>query len=73
MLVLLTNPMIATGSVETLKQFVSDHHIHPILVNFTAALVPISLGSDILGHAFHGESLRSTDFGRCASPPPSLP
>jgi len=27
----------------------SLHHIHPILVNFTAALVPSSLGSDLMG------------------------
>lgn len=32
--------------------------VHPILVNFTAALVPISLGSDVLGRLFKRESLR---------------
>lgn len=28
---------------------ISWHHLHPILVNFTAALVPASVGSDLLG------------------------
>jgi uncharacterized membrane protein len=35
----------------------SPNHIHPILVNFTAALVPVSFGSDILGRAFRRQSL----------------
>jgi len=35
----------------------SPDHIHPILVNFTAALVPVSFGSDILGRAFRKQSL----------------
>jgi len=30
----------------------SPEHIHPILVNFTAALVPASVGSDIAGRVF---------------------
>lgn len=44
----------------TLKQFVDQEKIHPILVNFTAALVPVSLGSDVLGTIFKKESLHST-------------
>lgn len=28
---------------------ISWHHIHPVLVNFTAALFPASFGSDLLG------------------------
>lgn len=32
-------------------------HIHPILVNFTAALVPTSFGSDVLGKVFRKQSL----------------
>jgi uncharacterized membrane protein len=32
-------------------------HIHPILVNFTAALVPASFGSDVLGRIFRKPSL----------------
>jgi len=35
----------------------SWHHLHPILVNYTAALVPASIGSDLLGRLFHRESL----------------
>lgn len=32
-------------------------HVHPILVNFTAALVPASLGSDLLSRIIKRESL----------------
>lgn len=33
--------------------------LHPILVNFTAALVPASFVSDVLGRFLRRESLRS--------------
>lgn len=32
-------------------------HVHPILVNFTAALVPASVGSDALGRMLRRDSL----------------
>ena len=35
----------------------SPEHIHPILVNFTAALVPASVGSDFAGRIFKKQSL----------------
>jgi len=35
----------------------SPEHIHPILVNFTAALVPASVGSDVLGRVLRRRSL----------------
>lgn len=35
------------------------HHLHPILINFTAALVPASVGSDLLGKFSKKESLKS--------------
>lgn len=35
-------------------------HIHPILVNFTAALVPVSFASDVLGRVTDNKSLRNT-------------
>lgn len=35
----------------------SPDHIHPILVNFTAALLPVSFGSDVLGRVFRKQSL----------------
>lgn len=35
----------------------SPHEIHPILVNFTAALLPIALLSDVLGRMFRRQSL----------------
>jgi uncharacterized membrane protein len=41
-----------------LPTFTPDH-IHPILVNFTAALVPASVASDILGRLLRKPSLHS--------------
>jgi len=38
---------------------ISPHQIHPILVNFTAALLPLSLLSDILGRIFGRQSLHN--------------
>lgn len=43
--------------VSDLRQFVMDYKLHPILVNFTAALVPVSLASDVLARASGEESL----------------
>jgi uncharacterized membrane protein len=37
----------------------SPDHIHPILVDFTAALVPASVGSDIFGRVLRRPSLHS--------------
>jgi uncharacterized membrane protein len=36
---------------------ISPEHIHPILVNFTAALVPASLASDVAGRLLRRPSL----------------
>jgi uncharacterized membrane protein len=38
----------------------SLQHMHPILVNFTAALIPVSVLSDVLGKLLRRESLRHT-------------
>jgi uncharacterized membrane protein len=46
-----------TGTV--LRQWVTEYKIHPILVNFTAALIPVSVGSDVLALLFRRESLRT--------------
>src|SRR3954463_10962659 len=35
----------------------SPEHLHPILVNFTAALVPTSFASDVAGRIFKKQSL----------------
>ena len=53
-------PTLAVAIVPVLKQFVMATKLHPILVNFTAALVPVSVASDILGRIRKNESLRST-------------
>lgn len=45
---------------ETLHQAVVANKIHPILVNFTAALIPVSVGSDILARFLDKRSLRDT-------------
>jgi uncharacterized membrane protein len=37
----------------------SPDHIHPILENFTAALVPASVGSDIIGRVLRKSSLHA--------------
>lgn len=34
------------------------HHVHPILVNFSAALIPVSVGSDVLAKITGWGSLR---------------
>jgi uncharacterized membrane protein len=38
----------------------SWENIHPILVNFTAALIPVSVTSDLLGRLLRRDSLRHT-------------
>ncbi len=43
-----------------LKHFVTVTKLHPILVNFTAALVPVSVASDLLAGYFKNQSLRDT-------------
>jgi uncharacterized membrane protein len=53
------HPALADSVYSTLHQFVSDHKVHPILVNFTAALVPVSVASDIVAKVFHKQTLRS--------------
>jgi uncharacterized membrane protein len=45
--------------LDGLKHVVDQAKLHPILVNFTAALVPVSLGSDILGRLLKRQSLRT--------------
>jgi uncharacterized membrane protein len=55
-------PTLAAGILPTLKQFVTVTKLHPILVNFTAALVPVSVASDFIGRFLKLESLRSTGW-----------
>lgn len=52
--------LAAGGVINALKAFVSDQKIHPILVNFTAALVPVSVGADIVARILKKDSLRAT-------------
>lgn len=51
----------------------SPEHIHPILVNFTAALVPASFASDVLGKLFRKRSLHNAGmwtllYATCITP-----
>jgi uncharacterized membrane protein len=52
--------ILGAGIYSALQQFVSMTKLHPILVNFTAALVPVSVFSDFAGRLIKGESLRHT-------------
>ncbi len=54
--------LLADSVYETLHQFVSTYKVHPILVNFTAALIPVSVGSDILGRVLGKQTLRDTGW-----------
>ena len=44
----------------SLRQWVVAYKLHPVLVNFTAALIPVSWASDLLGRSFRLESLKHT-------------
>lgn len=64
---------LVPGALGSLKQFVSDQKLHPILVNFTAALIPVSIFSDIAARLLRRESLRTTAwwtlcFAACLTP-----
>jgi uncharacterized membrane protein len=54
------DPIFATAILPAIKLFVSATKLHPILVNFTAALVPVSVASDVIGRLYQKESLRNT-------------
>ncbi len=45
-----------------LKHLVMEYKIHPILVNFTAALVPVSLFSDLMARAAGKKSLEEVGW-----------
>lgn len=54
------HPILPAGILAPLQQFVMNHYVHPLLVNFTEALIPVSFASDLLAWKFHEESLRDT-------------
>jgi uncharacterized membrane protein len=54
------NPILGAGIYSALQRFVSETKLHPILVNFTAALVPASMFSDFAGRIIKSEALRHT-------------
>jgi uncharacterized membrane protein len=53
-------PLLGAGIFSALQQFVNVTKLHPVLVNFTAALVPVSVFSDLAGRALKSEALRHT-------------
>jgi uncharacterized membrane protein len=55
-------PILAATVLAALKSFVSVTKLHPILVNFTAALVPVSLVADLAGRLRRDESLGNTGW-----------
>lgn len=54
--------LFADSVCDILHQFVVANKIHPILVNFTAALIPVSVGSDIFAKLLDKQSLRDTGW-----------
>jgi len=54
------DPVSGTGIFPVLQQFVIMTKLHPVLVNFTAALVPVSVASDVVARLCKSESLRNT-------------
>ncbi|HJT24718.1 MAG TPA: DUF2231 domain-containing protein [bacterium] len=53
-------PTSAAGIIPAVQHFVMGTKLHPIFVNFTAALVPISIATDFAARFLKRESLRST-------------
>jgi uncharacterized membrane protein len=56
----LPNIVLGAGLLSGIRQFVMATKLHPILVNFTAALVPVSVASDLAGRLTRKESFRAT-------------
>lgn len=54
------DPILGAGVIPALKQFVTVTKLHPILVNFTAALIPVSVFSDVIGRVRKLEAFRQT-------------
>jgi uncharacterized membrane protein len=54
--------VLASGVLPALRSLVNDYKIHPVLVNFTAALVPASVGVDFAARLFKSRSLRDTGW-----------
>jgi len=52
--------VLASGLLPALQKLVMVTKLHPILVNFTAALVPVSVFSDAAGRYLKRASLRDT-------------
>lgn len=52
--------ILGAGLIPALQHFVNVTKLHPVLVNFTAALVPVSVFSDLAGRLIKSEPLRHT-------------
>jgi len=52
--------MMESGFLSILRDFVEITKLHPVLVNFTASLIPVSVASDWLANYRKDESLRHT-------------
>lgn len=55
-----TDIILGAETLPALRQLVMSTKLHPILVNFTAALVPVSVASDFAGRLTRKESLQAT-------------
>jgi uncharacterized membrane protein len=58
----LIHPIFGDTLLSVFQNFVTITKLHPILVNFTAALVPVSLASDFASNLWKNESLRNTGW-----------
>ena len=54
------DPILGAGIYPALQKFVNVTKLHPFLVDFTAALVPVSVFSDLAGRLIKSEPLRHT-------------
>ena len=67
MLAFALHPILAASVYETLHQFVSAYKVHPILVNFTAALIPVSVASAM--HPVLGRHIRVEHWANALNQP----
>jgi uncharacterized membrane protein len=54
--------LLLADIISALQHFVTATLLHPVLVHFTAALVPVSIASDLAGRLADREPLRQTGW-----------
>lgn len=56
------DPILADGLFAAVKHIVTVTKLHPILVNFTEGLIPVSIACDCAARFLKNESLRNTGW-----------